>query len=138
MNFFKVEITSPQKKWVFDEVISCTAPGTKGSLQILINHAPLLNKIEIGEVKLETESGMSYFSTSGGFLEVLDNNVSLLLETCEEAKNIDVRRAEQAAERAKNRLKMHSPDIDLTRAKIALARALNRLRVVEKFSLSSH
>jgi len=132
LNKLKVSITTPQKKWNFEDVISCTAPGVKGSFQILINHAPLMNKIEIGEVRITSREGEQSFATSGGFLEVLENDISLLLETCEDAAKIDVERAKKAADRARERLRQKAEDVDGVRAEAALARALNRIRVASK------
>ncbi len=129
-----VEITTPQKKRVFEEVISCSAPGVMGSFQVLFNHAPLLSELGVGEIKIETGERQLFFATSGGFLEVLNNRVSLLLETCESAEEIDIRRAESAAERARRRLKERQKDLDEARAAAALARAMNRLRVARKIS----
>jgi F-type H+-transporting ATPase subunit epsilon len=129
LNKLKVSITTPQKEWNFEDVFSCTAPGVKGSFQILLNHAPLMNKIEVGEVKINRRESEQTFATSGGFLEVLNNKISLLLETCEDAAKIDVERAKKAAERARERLQYKSKDIDILRAESALARALNRIRV---------
>jgi F-type H+-transporting ATPase subunit epsilon len=132
-NIFTVEITTPERKWAFDQVVSCTAPGVKGGFQVLYNHAPLLSQLEIGEVKIQLQDGStSLFATSGGFLEVLNNKVSLLLETCERAEEIDVDRAQQAAERAKKRLHQKDPNIDYARAQAALQRALNRMKVARK------
>ena len=136
MDYFTVDIVTPLKHWSFDTVISCTAPGTLGSFEILLNHAPLINQIEIGEIKIVLDGETRYFATSGGFLEVLNNKVSLVLETCEEASQIDVERAKKAAERARERLKKHEPNTDITRAEIALSRALNRLKVVKRIHVS--
>ena len=127
-----VSITTPQKKRVFEGVNSCTAPGTRGSFQILVNHAPLLCQLEIGEIKLESDKGLERFSTSGGFLEVLKNNVSLLLESCEKAEEIDVERAKSALERARKRLQEKKAELDSSRAEAALLRALNRIRIAGK------
>jgi F-type H+-transporting ATPase subunit epsilon len=127
-----VSITTPQKKRVFEGVSSCTAPGTRGSFQILVNHAPLLSQLEIGEIKLESENGLERFSTSGGFLEVLKNNVSLLLESCEKAEEIDVERAKSSLERARKRLQEKAAELDSARAEAALLRALNRIRIAGK------
>jgi F-type H+-transporting ATPase subunit epsilon len=137
MNFLKVEITTPLKNWKFENTLSITAPGVKGSFQVLYNHAPLLNKLNIGEIKLEIPDKKKYFATSGGFLEVINNKVSLLLETCEEAEKIDKERAANAAQRAKKQLKIYSQELDLSRAEAALARALNRLSVFKRIDLST-
>ncbi len=127
-----VEITTPQFKKTFENVISCSAPGVKGRFQILYQHAPFISHLEVGEIKLESAEGTWFFATSGGFLEALNNKVSLLLDTCERADEIDVARAQAAAERARERLKQKDKNIDVQRAQLALARALNRLRVAQR------
>lgn len=131
-NRLSVTITTPQKKWVLDDIISVTAPGVMGSFQVLSQHAPLMTQLEIGEIKVEKEGSTELYATAGGFLEVLKNNVSLLLESCEKASEIDSARAENSAERARNRLKNRSDEIDIPRAEMALARALNRIRIANK------
>ena len=131
-NNLSVTITTPQKKWILDDIKSITAPGVMGSFQVLSQHAPLMAQLEIGEVKLETEQVSQLYATTGGFLEVLKNNVSLLLESCEKANEIDIDRAESAANRARERLKKRSEEIDVMRAEGALARALNRIRIANK------
>ena len=131
-NRLSVTITTPQKKWVLEDVISITAPGVMGSFQVMHQHAPLMTQLETGEIKVEQAQGAELFATAGGFLEVLKNNVSLLLESCEKASEIDYSRAENSAARARDRLKSHSTDLDIPRAEMALARALNRIRVANK------
>lgn len=133
-DYLKVNITTPHKRWVLEDVVSCTLPGTKGGFQVLFNHAPLLSQLEIGEIKIESTRGTQRFSTSGGFAEVLKNNVSLLLESCERAEEIDVERARLALERARKRLKEKSVELDESRAEAALARALNRIKIAGKVS----
>jgi F-type H+-transporting ATPase subunit epsilon len=132
LNIVSVRITTPEKQWTFKDVLSLTAPGKNGSFQVLFNHAPLLNQIEIGAVKILTNKGEFLYATSGGFLEVLDNEISLILETCEEASKIDIERAKQSEDRARKRLKDKSNNLDMDRAEIALAKALNRIRIATK------
>jgi F-type H+-transporting ATPase subunit epsilon len=91
-----------------------------------------MSQLEIGEVKLESNKGIDCYSTSGGFLEVLKNNISLLLESCEKAEEIDVKRAKEALERARKRIHEKSAEVDLSRAEVALLRALNRIRIAGK------
>jgi len=131
-NNLSVTITTPQNKWILDEIKSVTAPGVMGSFQVLRHHAPMMTQLEIGEIKLETEQNVERFATTGGFLEVLKNNVSLLLESCEKATEIDIGRAERAAGRARERLQKRPEEVDIPRAEIALARALNRIRIANK------
>lgn len=130
--YLTVEITTPHKQWRFEEAISCAAPGVLGRFQVLVNHAPLISELNIGELKVALPGEVKYFSTSGGFLEVRNNKVILLLEACEAAEEIDVERAKAAMERARKRLRERRPGTDIARAEAALARAINRLKVAKK------
>jgi F-type H+-transporting ATPase subunit epsilon len=130
--YLRVNITTPQKTWVFDEVKSVSAPGIMGGFQVLINHAPMIAQIEIGEIKINLPEKIQLYATSGGFLEVLNDQVSLLLESCEQADKINLNRAETAADKARERLRNKSKDIDIHRAEAALARALNRIKIAGK------
>jgi F-type H+-transporting ATPase subunit epsilon len=130
---FKLEIITPKKIVFSGDVTSFSAPGVVGGFQVLKNHAPLLSSIAIGEVKLIDGSGHeSRYATSGGFVEVHENNVIMLAETAERSDEIDVVRAEAARERARRRLAEKHSEIDLARARLALFRALNRLRVSDQ------
>jgi F-type H+-transporting ATPase subunit epsilon len=76
----------------------------------------------------------SYFATSGGIAEVLPDSISILSETAESAKEIDVKRAEEARARARAREKIDEgrENWDIPRADLALARAMNRIRIARK------
>jgi len=91
--------------------------------------APLLAALEPGRVTIRSADGSEHlFVTSGGFLEVRDNTVLLLLETAERPGDIDVARAEASRDRAQQRLAHRNPELDVVRAEASLRRALNRLR----------
>ncbi|MGA9407706.1 MAG: F0F1 ATP synthase subunit epsilon [Bacteroidota bacterium] len=126
---FKLDIVTPTKTVFSGDVQSFSAPGAAGGFQVLFNHAPLLSSITIGQVKIIDPVGSERrFATSGGFVEVNDNQVILLAETAERADEIDVQRAVKAKERATERLQQKER-IDEERARVALARALNRLKI---------
>lgn len=130
---FQLDIVTPRKIIFSDTVTSVSVPGELGGFQVLVSHAPLLSSLVIGEIKIIDKNGsMLRYSTTGGFLEVRDNKVILLAETAEKASEIDIKRAEAAQKRAKDRLHNRESGTDLVRAEIALQRALNRLRVAGK------
>jgi len=130
---FSLEIVSPRKVIFTGEVTSFSAPGVSGGFQVLFNHAPLLAAIGVGVMKLrDTQGQESKYTTGGGFVDVLNNKVTMLVESAEKPLEIDVPRAEKAKERALQRLSERRPDLDVERAQAALARALNRLKATQK------
>lgn len=130
---FKLQIITPGRVVFNGEATSLSAPGTKGGFQVLHNHAPFISTIEIGEIKVKDRNGSdSLYATTGGFVEVKDNEVMVLAETVELAREIDKQRAQAANQRATKRLHSHDPGIDVERARLAMMRSLNRLRVAEK------
>lgn len=134
MKEINVEVITPAKKAYEDKALSITIPGTKGSFQVLFNHAPLLSSFEIGKIKIVDSSNKTHiFATGGGTSEVRENNVLILAESFEAVEKIDVQRAENALNRAKERL-AHKDDhsIDVKRAELALKRAMNRLKLAHK------
>lgn len=131
-NSIKLEVVTPERKLLSEEVEMVVAPGTEGLLGILVNHAPLVTSLEIGVLKYVKEGREYVVAISGGFLEFKDNRATVLAETAELPEEIDVERAKAARERAEQRLAARTPDIDVHRAEIALKRALNRLRIADK------
>jgi F-type H+-transporting ATPase subunit epsilon len=128
MTNLNVEIVTPHGIVFKGALISCTAPGVNGQFQILSGHAPLLANLQIGEIKLRNSEGQKRLATSGGFLEVKDNNISIIVESAEFADDINVARAKEAEKRARKRLE-EKDNIDLVRVDLALLRAINRLKV---------
>jgi F-type H+-transporting ATPase subunit epsilon len=123
-----VDIVSPDGKVFRGEVARIRAPGVQGSFEVLHNHAPMIAAFGIGPIVLTTSSGERIaFATSGGFLEVVDNHVSILAETAEPGSAIDVERARESEARAVEALK--SGGVDRTEAELALQKARNRLRI---------
>lgn len=134
---FHLDIRTPQGIAWQGEAEVVTLPGRQGTFQVLINHAPLLTELEVGEIRITNEAGKEErFSSSGGFAEVRLNKVTVLSETIEPAGSIDVERARQAKHRAEERIvesrnNRHSP-VSRSRADAALARAENRLKVASR------
>ena len=71
----------------------------------------------------------SFFAVTGGFLEVMDNRVTILSDAAEYSQEIDEARAQLAMERASERLANREDDLDLERALGQLKRAQIRVAV---------
>ena len=124
-----VDIVSPTGSVFRGAATGVRAPGVEGSFEVLFNHAPMIAAFEVGPLLVTTGPGDKVvFATSGGFLEVLDNNVTVLAETAEPASGIDVERAREAEERAIEALRNVSPE-ERAKYEAARERARNRLRI---------
>ena len=130
-----LEIITPEKIIYKDSVDSITIPGTKGMFQVLKDHAPLMSTIEIGVITLKINDANTYFTTAGGTIEVLNNNVLILADSVEVTEDIDIDRAERAKTRAEENLKRkkEEEEINVVRAELALKRAINRISAKEKY-----
>jgi F-type H+-transporting ATPase subunit epsilon len=131
---FQLEIVTPEKMVVRDQAEEMQIPGKNGYLGILPGHAPLISELAVGEISYRNGGTTHHLSVAWGFAEVLPDKVTVLAETAERADEIDVKRAQEAKQRAEERLKSGSTDVDFSRAEIALQRAETRLDVAEKKS----
>jgi len=124
-----VEVVAPDRSVFKGNAVSFRAPGVVGSFEVLRNHAPLVAATDIGPVYITVPSGdKCVLASSGGFVQVLNNRVIMIVEAAEPASEIDVERARMAEERAKEHIE-NSTSVDRERWERALARARNRLRV---------
>jgi len=128
---FHLEIITPEKILISDDVDSVEVPGAYGEFQVLVGHTPVLTGLKVGSVTLTKGMNKSSMSISGGYCEVMQENTTILAHTAESADEIDNARAEAAQKRAQKRIDAAETDesIDLNRAKLALMRAVNRINV---------
>ena len=130
-----LEVVTPEKVVVSQEVDMVVAPGTEGEFGILPGHVLFLSGIIPGEMRYNSGTETVSLVVSTGFAEVSDDKVSILVDAAERGTEVDIGRAQQAVERARERLAKgkSADDIDYSRAEIALKRAMARLKVAEKF-----
>jgi F-type H+-transporting ATPase subunit epsilon len=116
-----LRVVTPEKLAWEGEVDALTVPAWEGSLGILPGHAPLLAQLKEGVIRMR----------NGGEERFLAGRASLFAETAEMAGDVDLERARQAAERARQALRAASSEADDERAAAALRRALARLRAAD-------
>ena len=130
----KLEVVTPEKSVVSEEAQIVMPPGSLGEFGVLIGHTPFLTTLKIGTIRYKDTGGTEkYVFVNSGFAEALPDKVTVLAESAERRKDIDVERAKAAMERAEKRLAedRSKEDIDFNRAKIALARAVERVKLSE-------
>lgn len=127
----QLEIVTPDRVVLNEQVDYVGAPGYEGEFGILPNHIPYLAALQIGALYYKADGRTHYVFVSGGFAEVSDNKVSILAESAERAEDIDLERARKAQERAQQRMSQQQEKLDHARAQAALQRALHRVRAGE-------
>ncbi len=127
---FELEVATPERLVIREQVTEAQIPGASGALGILPDHAPLISELGIGELTYSVDGQKHTLSVGNGWVEVLANHVRVLADRAEKANEIDVARAQKALKRAEERVsKMASGEIDVARALNAMKRAQTRLAV---------
>ena len=129
-----LEIVTPERLVLKDEIDFVVLPAAEGELGILPGHTPLLAQLKDGELRITRNDETRLFAVSGGFAEVHPSKVAVFAETAEMEKEINVERARLAAEKSKKEISKAASPQDLAKAQAALRRALLRLRVSEGLS----
>lgn len=131
----RLEIVTPEKIVVDEDAQIVMAPGVLGEFGVLIGHTPFLTALKTGALRYTDTQGVEHVVfVSGGFAEALPTKVTVLAESAERRRDIDLERARAAVDRARKRLaeQRSKDEMDFVRAQAALQRALQRLKIAEK------
>jgi F-type H+-transporting ATPase subunit epsilon len=132
MNSYNVEIVTPIREIKLDDVAYLRCPGLDGSFGVMSNHREGVIALSVGEIKVTQNGQDEYFATGGGFAEIVDDSVKLLVESLEKSNEIDSERANQSLERAKKRKIKKDSELNDARIEASLVRALNRLQISKR------
>ena len=133
MNTFKLQIVAPERILYEGDATFLLVRALTGDIGIQANHQKLITSLGIGRMKVEFPDREPRFAAvAGGFMKVGGNRVTVLIDTCEWEDEIDIERAQRAAERARAARKVAASKAEMDHAEIKLKRALNRLSVAQK------
>jgi len=134
MKQIKLKVVTPEKVILSDEVSQVSLNTKMGQITVLPNHIPLVSQLISGEIIIKKIDGVEdWMAVSGGFVEVMPEQVIILADTAEYAFDIDEARAEEAKNKAEELLKQKvadSEDYAMVTAKIQ--KEMARLRVVRR------
>jgi len=134
-----LQIVTPDKQLVREDVDQVLMPGRSGYLGILPGHAPLLSELGPGEISYAAHGGNThYLAVSWGFAEVLPDKVTILADAAERPEDIDVKRAQDAKARAEEALHQATPELDYEATLNAQRRAEVRLEVAARAGQAAH
>ena len=95
-----LEIVTPEKMVVSEQVDSVRVPTAKGEIGILPKHAPLISTLKAGILSYSKAGGTDEMVISGGFVEVSTDKVSILADVAERSDEVDVEKAKTDREEA--------------------------------------
>lgn len=121
----RIRIVTPVRQLYDKEVDMVIIRGSEGDLGIMSGHQAITTALGYGIMKIKNDGEEIIAIVFGGFAEINPNQITILSDAAEWPDEIDVKRAEDAKERAEKRLK--SEDIDVYRAELSLRRALVRI-----------
>ena len=125
-----LEVVTPDRLVLSTEAEVVVCPGVEGQFGVLPGHIPFLSALEIGEMYYKAGGKTEYLAVSGGFAEVTGEKVTIVAESAEMGREIDVERAKRAQERAEKRMAAgKTAEIDWARAEAAMRRSLMRMKV---------
>jgi F-type H+-transporting ATPase subunit epsilon len=135
---FQLEVATPERLLVDEQVTRAELPGANGYLGILAGHAPLMSALNPGVLTFEGGgSGQHVFAIGGGFVEVSDNHVRVLAEQAEPPDEIQVDRARKQLEEANRRLHEAKETYETGQALRAVQHAQARIDAAERRSGAS-
>lgn len=124
-----LEIVTPERVVVSEEVDEVVLPGIEGEFGVLPGHIPFLTALKVGELVYKKGNEAEHLAVSWGYVEVAGDSVKVLAETAEKATEIDLSRAETARMEAEKILTAGREDPEYEKAKVTLEKAVIRVQV---------
>lgn len=130
MNTFGLRIVASDKVFYAGRAKMIILPQKDGEKGVMAHHEDMMTAIVPGELRFQTEDGeWKYAAVSSGFVQMINNRLTVLVLTAERPEEIDVRRAQEAKEQAEERLRQKQSQREYYFTQASLARAMSRLRV---------
>ena len=127
-----LEIVTPDRRVVREEVDEVVCPGIEGEFGVLPGHTPFLTALKIGELSYRIGDQRKFIAITWGYAEVDADRVEILADMAETAEEIDLRRAEEAKAKAEGKLRGQPEEVEFEQAQVSLEKAIIRIQVAGK------
>ena len=135
---FLLEIVTPEKLLLSQEVDEVIAPGSEGEFGVLPGHCHFLSTLRIGELRYRVGDLTNHMAILWGFAEVTPTKVTIMAEIAEKAEDIDIGRAQAAVEKAEERLMAGGLPSEVKEAEISLEKARLRKKIADRARKTGH
>lgn len=127
---FRLKVITPERVFYEGDVNMVEFNTTEGEIGIYKGHVPMTVIVSPGILTISESDRARNAALHAGFVEILQDKVTILAEIIEWPEEIDKRRAEEAKSRAEERLRTKTPETDVLRAEVALKKAIARINVI--------
>ena len=128
-----LDIISQEEQLLSEDVDMVLVPSNMGQIGILPGHISIFASLDEGELIIVTGGKQDVFAVTGGFLDVKQDRVTILANSVIRAKNINIKKVEEAQQKAQETMKGQLSQRDLQIAEADLRRAVLELKVAKKF-----
>ncbi|WP_122644748.1 ATP synthase F1 subunit epsilon [Luxibacter massiliensis] len=133
MDTFSLKIIASDRIFYDGRCKKLILPAPDGEKGILANHENMVIAVNVGIAKMQQGEGQwTEIAVGDGFAEIVNNRVTILVDTAERPEEIDIRRAEEAKERAEEQLRQKQSTQEYHQTQSSLARAMNRLKLSQE------
>jgi F-type H+-transporting ATPase subunit epsilon len=133
-----LEVVTPEKQLLSQQVDEVIAPGTEGEFGVLPGHCHFLSTLRIGELRYRVDGQIHSMAVLWGFAEVTPTKVTVMAEIAEKAEDIDVDRAIAKVAEAERRLQAGGLPSEVKEAQISLEKARLRKKIAERTRKIGH
>jgi F-type H+-transporting ATPase subunit epsilon len=135
---FLLEVVTPEKLLLSQQVDEVIAPGSEGEFGVLPGHCHFLSTLKIGELRYRVDQETHSMAVLWGFAEVTPTKVTIMAEVAEKAEDIDVERAAEKVAEAERRLQAGGLPSEVKEAQVSLEKARLRKKIAERARKPSH
>ena len=135
---FLLEVVTPEKLLLSQQVDEVIAPGSEGEFGVLPGHCHFLSTLKIGELRYRVDQETHSMAVLWGFAEVTPTKVTIMAEIAEKAEDIDVERATAKVAEAERRLQAGGLPSEVKEAQVSLEKARLRKKIAERAQKPSH
>lgn len=132
MATFNLQIVTPNRLFFKGEAEMVIVRTTQGDIAILKDHINYVATLDIGEVRIKQNGNFRNACIAGGFIQVDEEQTTIVTQSAEWPEEIDIERAKRAKERAESQIHQGIESIELAAAEAKLKRAISRINTVEK------
>ena len=130
--FFRLQVISPDRIFYDGDVEMVELTTSEGEMGVLKGHIPLTAILVPGVLKIKEDGQERKAALHDGFVEVFQDHMTILAESCEWPEEIDVNRANEAKARAERRISSGDANVNVARAELALRKSLVRIELGQK------